>query len=98
MSNRSFDWDDANRKHLARHKITPEEAEEVFSRFYAERTQEPVKGEPRYQALGTTAKGRPLTIAYTERDKNIRPITGWDMKREELEFYVEELYRQTTEI
>ena len=66
----------------------------MFSRIYAELASDRVGGELRYQALGTTLKGRHLTIVYTERGEYTRPITGWDMTQEELEIYVEEIYRQ----
>lgn len=79
---------------ISRHRITPREIEEVFGRIYAEVITDPVNGEARYRALGTTANDRHLTIAYTERGEYIRPITGWNMTPEELEIYVEEIFRQ----
>jgi uncharacterized DUF497 family protein len=91
LGDQKFDWNDANRDHLAEHNITPQEAEEVLLGFCAEDEQEPVEGEPRTLALGVTVQGRFLAIAYTERDKKIRPITGWDMTKKELRKYVEEL-------
>ena len=86
-----FDWDGANRNHLAAHRIAPEEVEEVFSRFYVEDAPEPVDGEERILAHGTTAKGRFLTIAFTERKQKIGPVTGWDMEPKDVALYVEEL-------
>ena len=80
--------------HLAVHKITPPEAEQVFSRFWAERVTDPVNGEARYQALGTTDKGRYLVIAFTERGEYTRVITGWEMETEDFNEYAEELYKR----
>ncbi len=56
-----------------------------------------MNGEPRFLALGMTARGRLLTIAYTERNTLIRPTTGWEMEPEELKTYVEELQNYRTE-
>ena len=91
MSDRKFQWDAVNISHLADHKITPPEAEQVFSRFFAERVTDPVNGEERYQALGRTDAGRYLLIAFTERGEYTRPITGWDMEPEEYADYAQEL-------
>jgi uncharacterized DUF497 family protein len=85
-----FDWDEANIvKNWERHKVTPEEAEDVFF-------QEPlvVRGdfshsssEKRYRAIGRTSRGRLLFIAYTVRRKMIRVISARDMNRREAEEY-----------
>ena len=34
-----------------------------------------------------------LTLIYIERNQRVRPVTGWEMTKEELEFYAEELNR-----
>ena len=85
-----FDWDESNTvKNWERHRVTPEEAEEVF--FY-----EPlvVRGdvghssrEKRYRAIGRTSRGRLLFVAYTIRRKLIRVISVRDMNRREAEEY-----------
>ncbi len=83
-----FDWDESNTvKNWERHKVTPEEAEDVF--FH-----EPlvVRGdvghssrEKRYRAIGRTSRGRLLFVAYTVRRKLIRVISVRDMNRREAE-------------
>jgi|SRR5580698_6789898 uncharacterized DUF497 family protein len=83
-----FNWDESNTvKNWERHRVTPEEAEEVF--FH-----EPlvVRGdvghsarEKRYRALGRTSRGRLLFVAYTIRRKLIRAISVRDMNRSEVE-------------
>ena len=83
-----FDWDEANTvKNWERHKVTPEEAEDVF--FH-----EPLvvrsdvghsSSEKCYRALGRTSRGRPLFVAYTIRRKLIRVISVRDMNRREAE-------------
>ena len=85
-----FDWNESNTvKNWERHRVTPEEAEDVFFR-------EPlvVRGdaghsfrEKRYRALGRTSRGRLLFVAYTIRRKLIRVISVRDMNRREVEEY-----------
>jgi uncharacterized DUF497 family protein len=85
-----FDWDDANaQKNREQHRVTPEEAEDVF--FH-----EPlvVRGDPghsarekRYYALGQTGAGRRLFVAFTIRRELIRVISARDMNRNETEAY-----------
>jgi len=81
-----FDWDDANtHKNWERHKVTPEEAEDVF--FH-----EPLivrsdvrhsKHEKRYYALGRTNVGRCLFVVFAQRRSLIRIISARDMNRNE---------------
>lgn len=85
-----FDWDDANvEKNWELHKVTPEEAEDVFFN-------EPLvvrddlrhsEREKRYYALGRSSRGRHLFVAFTVRRKLIRVISVRDMNRREMEFY-----------
>jgi uncharacterized DUF497 family protein len=85
-----FDWDDSNRhKNWEQHRVTPEEAEDVF--FH-----EPLvvrgdvrhsKHEKRYFALRQTAPGRRLFISFTIRRKRIRVISARDMNRNETEAF-----------
>jgi uncharacterized DUF497 family protein len=85
-----FDWDESNSvKNWERHRVTPEEAEDVFF-------QEPLvlrgdsghsSSEMRYRAMGRTSRGRLLFVAYTVRRKLIRVISARDMNRREVEEY-----------
>ncbi len=85
-----FDWDEGNvDKNWEWHRVTPEESEDVFFR-------EPLvvrsdvgrsKDEKRWYALGQTAAGRRLFIAFTVRRKLIRVISARDMNRDETEIY-----------
>jgi uncharacterized DUF497 family protein len=80
-----FEWDEGNTLHLKlRHGIEPEEIEEVFAnRPLFRRTK---KGH--YVAFGPTSVGRYLTIIFEWKGKGtVRPITGWDMKRSEIQYY-----------
>jgi hypothetical protein len=85
-----FEWDDWNiSKNWEQHRVTPEEAEDVF--FH-----DPVllrgdaghsRGERRYQAMGETAAGRRLLVAFTVRRNLIRVISARDLNRKESEEY-----------
>lgn len=57
-----FDWDAANRRHIARHHITPEEAEQVVCGASLPLDSEEHGGEQRHTELGETADGRLLIV------------------------------------
>jgi uncharacterized DUF497 family protein len=85
-----FDWDESNTvKNWDRHKVTPEEAEDVF--FHDPlvlRADVRHSGrEKRYYALGQTSAGRLLFVAFTVRRKLIRVVSVRDMNRKEREVY-----------
>jgi hypothetical protein len=85
-----FDWDEANTtKNWERHRVTPEEAEDVFFHdpFIMQFDPNHSKREKRYWALGKTGKERKLFVAFTVREKLIRVISVRDMSRRELEVY-----------
>ncbi len=85
-----FDWDDANvAKNWERHRVTPEEAEDIFFRdpFVLRSDPGHSKREKRYWALGQTARGRKLFVAFTIRRHLIRVISARDMSRKENEEY-----------
>jgi|SRR5271157_2094434 len=85
-----FDWDEANvAKNWERHRVTPEEAEDVFFQdlFVLRGDLRNSKREKRYWALGKTARGRGLFVAFTIRRKLIRVISARDMSRREDEEY-----------
>jgi uncharacterized protein len=80
-----FEWDEENALHLELgHGIRPEEAEEVFANKPLFRRTK--KGH--YVAFGPNIDGRYLMIVFEFKGKGIiRPITGWDMKRSEIQYY-----------
>jgi hypothetical protein len=55
-----FDWDQANTDHIARHRVTPGEAEQVISGASLPIGTEDRGGEERHTELGQTATGRTL--------------------------------------
>lgn len=67
-----FAWDAENRKHIARHAITPKEAEEAALIEPLEAAVQQHESEERVLCFGRTKAGRLLTILYTERRGKIR--------------------------
>jgi len=82
---KEFEWDEGNAIHLQlRHGIEPEEAEEAFA--YNPIFRRTKKGH--YAVFGQTSAGRYLTIVFELKAGGIaRPITGWDMKRDEIRYF-----------
>jgi uncharacterized DUF497 family protein len=63
-----YEWDQRNIRHIARHRVTPAEAEEALQdprRTPAEAYD--LRGERRDGATGMTTAGRMLTVVYTPR-------------------------------
>jgi uncharacterized DUF497 family protein len=85
-----FDWDDANvTKNWERHRVTPEEAEEIFFHDPLIVRSDPGHSarEKRYWALGKTTRERRLFAAFTLRHNLIRVVSVRDMSRREVEVY-----------
>jgi uncharacterized DUF497 family protein len=72
-----FDWDEENIGHLARHEISPAEAEEVIGNRPRDLESELRNGEERVVQVGETDAGRVLIVVSTTRDQKIRVITAW---------------------
>lgn len=85
-----FEWDERNtHKNWEQHRVTPEEAEDVFF-------QEPLivrsdpqhsRTEKRYYALGQTSAARLLFIVFAVRQNRIRVVSVRDMNRNETAIY-----------
>jgi uncharacterized DUF497 family protein len=76
-----FDWDDANREHLARHSVTPREAEEALNADTLELAAYEVAGEERLEELGMTDAGRILFLVTVVRGEQLRVVTAFDAAR-----------------
>ena len=75
----TFEWDDENIEHIARHKVEINEAEEVFdNRPLILRTQE-----DKYLAIGQTDEGRYLAIVFARKPGRTRVITARDLTERE---------------
>ena len=85
-----FEWDEANaHKNWERHRVTPEEAEDVFFNepLVVRSDVRHSKQEKRYYALGQTNGGRRLFVGFTIRRSLFRVIAVRDMNRREMEAY-----------
>lgn len=73
-----FLWDGGNLDHIARHLVTPNDVEDVFSdphrRVIPGRL---INGEWRNVLSGATPGGRILLVVYTRREGAIRVITAY---------------------
>ena len=71
----TFDWDEANRSHIARHGVTPADCEEAIAAVI-----EIVPGidseEARWKTTGI-AKGRRLEVVWTIRRNQYRVVTAY---------------------
>jgi hypothetical protein len=82
-----FEWDAANTAHIARHGITPREAEQAMVNDPVE-VRSAVRGaEFRTLRLGQTDAGRYMTLIYTRRSGQIRIVTAYPMKRQHRRLY-----------
>ena len=72
-----FEWDEGNLRHLRRHKISPEEFEQVILNEPLDWEYENLDGEDRFKSLGTTDAGRVLIVVWTIRQGCIRAITAY---------------------
>jgi len=85
-----FDWDDGNlQKNWDQHRVTPEEAEDVFFNepLVVRSDVRHSKNQKRYYALGRTRGDRVLFVAFTIRRTLIRIISVRDMNRKERTVY-----------
>jgi uncharacterized DUF497 family protein len=73
-----FDWDDSNRDHIARHGITPEEAEQVYLNDPLDEDWYEEDGEERFAFLGETDNRRILRLIITMRGELVRVVTCFD--------------------
>lgn len=73
-----FDWDSGNVEHLARHRVSPPEAEQAVLDPDAIMLEIQHEGEDRFKAVGRTAGGRVIAVVFTMRGELVRPITAYD--------------------
>lgn len=79
-----FDWDEVNEAHIARHNVTPDEAEEIFLGYCFIRKSH----SGRYGAYGQSLEGRYLFVVFERlADRSARVITARDMNEKEKSHY-----------
>jgi uncharacterized DUF497 family protein len=72
-----FDWDYDNTKHLAAHKVTREEFEQVMNNGALDLDCDVIDGEERYRSVGITNGGRFLLAVWIVRNGKIRAVTAF---------------------
>ena len=84
-----FEWDNANIEHIAKHDVSPEEAEDVFfdTDFVLDEDIEHSEVEERFIIIGKTEDGRLLYQIFTKRGKKIRVISSRDINKKEVQLY-----------
>ncbi len=88
-----FDWDEANIGHVARHRVRPEEAEQVILNDPVDLGIEIIEGEERYLNIGTTERGRILLVVTTWREHRVRVVTAFEPIKRLMQFYYQERER-----
>ncbi len=88
-----FDWDKANIGHVARHRVQPEEAEQVIVNRPVDLGMEIVESEERYISLGATLQGRVLIVVTTWREDRVRVVTAFEPIKRLIQFYYRERER-----
>jgi uncharacterized DUF497 family protein len=84
-----FAWDAGNfTKSPQKHRISNEEAEEIFFRSpLALDPTRPEDREPRWAALGQSERGRIIRVVFTVRDRKLRVISARAASRKEAADY-----------
>jgi uncharacterized DUF497 family protein len=82
-----FLWDSASIPHIARHNITPEEAEQVVENDPLDIERQLRDGEERMLHLGETFAGRVLFVVVTVRAEMNRVVTAFPADRQARKFY-----------
>lgn len=72
-----FDWDEANVRHIARHGVKPDEAEQVLRNDPFDLNYDVVDGEERWTSIGHSDGFRVLLVVWTIRgDDLVRVVTA----------------------
>jgi hypothetical protein len=74
---------------LARHLVSPDEAEQCYRHDPLIIDEQSVMGEERYLALGETDSSRRLAFVFTIRRGRVRFVTAYAMTPEQQELYEE---------
>ena len=81
MAEIEFEWNESNTDHIARHGVTPVEAEEVIAGRPIVLQVQFRNGERRELCAGRTAKGRAIAVVYTVRGGRVRVVTAFPARR-----------------
>ncbi len=84
-----FEWDEANREHIAEHDVTPEEAEQVVLNQPLDLEVQSRSGEERTLQLGETDAGRILLVVTTYRGNKLRVVTAFPANKKLRSLYAQ---------
>ena len=84
-----FVWDAGNIDHIARHDISPEEAEQVVENDPFDINRYLRNGEERLNQVGETDAGRILVVVTTQRGEDTRVVTAHPADRDMRAFYAQ---------
>jgi uncharacterized DUF497 family protein len=84
----AFEWDDANREHIALHQVSPEDAEQVIDNDPLDLDTETIDDEQRFSSVGRTDQGRFLLVVTTLRNSRIRVVTAFPAPRSLIHLYL----------
>jgi len=86
-----FEWDAANVSHIARHKVTPQEAEQALFNDPLDLRYEIVEGEERWTSIGHTESHRVIVLVWSLRgDEIVRVITAREATKTARQAYFRE--------
>lgn len=76
-----FDWDEANRSHIAEHGVSTSEVEFVVLHDPLDLEVQLREGEERFVQVGATGQSRVLVVISTVRGELVRVVTAFDAPR-----------------
>lgn len=89
----TFQWDQGNiNKSLTKHSVGPDEVEDIFNLKMAVpigRQVSPKVDEERLCIVGPAVDGRMLSVVFTLREGQVRPISARNASRKERKLYEE---------
>ncbi len=84
-----FLWDENNRNHIAKHGVTPEEAEQTVNDDPIDITVNLRNREERIVQIGETDADRVLLVVTTWRDEKVRVVTAYPAGKKLRELYLQ---------
>jgi uncharacterized DUF497 family protein len=84
-----FDWDAGNTRHLKRHRVTPDEFEEIMTGDPGNLEYQARNDEELYKVLGVTKASRALIGVWTPRRGKVRAVTAYPAGRVYRDLYWE---------
>jgi hypothetical protein len=99
-STEGFDWDEGNKEKNKEHGVDWQEIEQVFfdRRLLVFEDAKHSEVEARFIAYGKTSEDRILTVVFTIRKNNIRPISARDSSKKEIKRYEEKEAQENSNV